>query len=229
MKALFINGGPRKNWTTVRMLESAMKGAAEAGAEAELIHLFDYEFTGCKSCFACKLKNSKTNGVCALRDSIRPVLEKAYDADVIVIGSPVYLSNPTGAAKAFMERVIFPLLSYNPKINEKGEMEGRVRDKLVPSAMIYSMGDTKEHTDTLHYPIILGEYVRFMETVYGYGEMLCTYSGYQFSDYSRYDLMEGIQEFRAQYRDEQLPKDLEAAYQLGQRLTEKAKQETQKT
>lgn len=224
MKALFINGGPRKNWTTMKMLEQVMKGAKEAGAEVELIHLFDYEFTGCRSCFACKLKNSKTNGVCAINDSIRPVLEKAYDADVIVIGSPVYLSNPTGAIKSFMERLIFPLLSYNPKVNENGEMEGGIRDKLVPTAMVYSMGDTKEHTDLLHYPIILGEYGRFMETVYGHSEILCTYSGYQFNDYSKYDLMEGTKEFRDKYRDEQLPKDLEAAYDLGKHLVEKAKE-----
>ena len=39
MKALFINGGPRKNWTTVKMLDSAMKGAVDAGAEVETIHL----------------------------------------------------------------------------------------------------------------------------------------------------------------------------------------------
>ena len=224
MKALFINGGPRKNWTTVKMMENAMRGATDAGAETELVHLFDYEYTGCKSCFACKLKNSKCNGVCALKDSIRPVLEKAYDADVIVIGSPVYLSNPTGATKSFMERLVFPLLSYNPKVKENSEMEGGIRDKLVPTAMIYSMGDTKEHTDSIHYPIILGEYARFMEMVYGHCEMLCTYSGYQFSDYSRYDMMEGTQEYRAKYRDEQLPKDLEAAYELGKQLVEKAKE-----
>ena len=74
MKALFINGGPRKNWTTMKMLEQAMKGASEAGAETEVIHLYDYSFHGCKSCFACKLKNAKTNGVCAIKDELRPVL-----------------------------------------------------------------------------------------------------------------------------------------------------------
>lgn len=222
MKALFFNGGPRKNWTTMKMMESAMKGASDAGAEVELIHLFDYKFTGCKSCFACKLKNSKTNGVCAIRDSIRPVLEKAYDADVIVIGSPIYLSNPTGATKSFMERLVFPLLSYNPKIKENGEMEGGIRAKRVPTAMIYSMGDSKEHTDSINYPIILGEYARFLEMVYGHSEILCTYSGYQFSDYSKYDLIEGAQAVREKYRDEQLPKDLEAAYELGKRLVVKA-------
>ena len=41
MKALFFNGSPRKNWTTVKMLDEAMKGAAEAGADVELIHLYD--------------------------------------------------------------------------------------------------------------------------------------------------------------------------------------------
>ena len=79
MKALFINGSPRKNWTTFKMLDSAMKGAAEASAETEIIYLYDYNVMGCKSCFACKLKNAKTNGVCAIRDDLRPLLEKAHD------------------------------------------------------------------------------------------------------------------------------------------------------
>ena len=30
MKALFVNGGPRKGWNTHKMLQSAMKGAADA-------------------------------------------------------------------------------------------------------------------------------------------------------------------------------------------------------
>lgn len=34
--------------------------------------------------------------------------------------------------------------------------------------------------------------------------------------------MEGTQERRAKYRDEQFPKDLEATYELGKRLVEKA-------
>ena len=166
-----------------------------------------------------------------LKDAIRPVLEKAYDADVIIIGSPVYLSNPTGAAKAFMERLIYPLLSYNPKAKasasasaseETEEIEGGIRSKKVPTAIIYSMGDSKEHTDSINYPVILGEYARFMKMVYGHGEILCTYSGYQFSDYSRYDLMDGVQEIKEQYRTEQFPKDLAAAYDLGKRLVEAA-------
>ena len=68
VKAMFVNGSPRKGWNTAKMLESAMQGATEAGAECEMVHLYVINFHGCKSCFACKLKNSKTNGVCAIRD-----------------------------------------------------------------------------------------------------------------------------------------------------------------
>ncbi len=128
MKALFINGSPRKNWNTHKMLESAMKGASEAGAETELIHLYDYNFKGCISCFACKVKNSKTNGLCAFKDPLTPVLEKALNSDVVVMGSPVYFSFPTGMLRSFMERFIFPVMTYSN--DEKGKRIGLYRNPL---------------------------------------------------------------------------------------------------
>ena len=105
---ILLNASPRKNKNTAQMLESAMKGAEEAGAETELVHLYDLDYKGCKSCFACQLKNAKTDSVCAIRDGLRPLLEKAREADVIVIGSPVYFSYPTGETRSFLERLIFP-------------------------------------------------------------------------------------------------------------------------
>lgn len=222
MKALFFNGSPRKNWTTVKMLDSVMKGAAEAGAETEMIHLYDYDFKGCKSCFACKLKNAKTNGVCAIRDDLRPILEKAHEADVLVIGSPVYFSYPTGVVRSFMERLMFPINSYNPKIDADGTMHGSLLGRFVPTAMIYTMGCPEEMAAANHYAEVFGENARFLESLFGYTETLCTYKSYQFSDYSRYDIMEGTQEIRAKYRDEQFPKDLDDAYELGKRLVVKA-------
>jgi len=40
MKALFINGSPRKNGNTAQLLKRAMDGAREAGAEVELVNLY---------------------------------------------------------------------------------------------------------------------------------------------------------------------------------------------
>ena len=43
IKAMFFNGSPRKNKNTADMLQSAMRGAEAAGAETELVHLYDID------------------------------------------------------------------------------------------------------------------------------------------------------------------------------------------
>ena len=104
MKTLIFNGSPRKNWNTHKLLEAARMGAEHAGSEVELIHLYDYTFHGCTSCFACKVKGNRTNGVCARRDEITELLEKVQDADVLIFGTPVYLHGATAQFRAFLER-----------------------------------------------------------------------------------------------------------------------------
>ena len=56
----------------------------------------------------------KSNNNCrGFKDELQPVLEKAINADVLVIGSPVYDSFPTGMTRAFIERLVFPAVNYN--------------------------------------------------------------------------------------------------------------------
>ena len=74
MKAIAINGSPRKGWNTDLVLQEALKGAADAGAEVEMIHLYDLNFTGCRSCFACKRKGAEL-AKCFWKDDLSPVLE----------------------------------------------------------------------------------------------------------------------------------------------------------
>ena len=77
MKVLAINGSPRKNHNTATLLQHALDGAKSAGAETEMIHLADYKYSGCISCFACKRKGTKFIGKCAVNDELTPILEKA--------------------------------------------------------------------------------------------------------------------------------------------------------
>lgn len=226
-KALFINGSPRKNNNTAQMLIQAMQGAESMGAETELVHLYDIQFPGCKSCFACKIKNSKTNGVCALRDDLRPVLERARQADVIVIGSPVYYSYPTGVVRSFMERLMFPVGTYMYEMPE-GEADGHMgkhitlRDKVIPTAMILTMNCPEDYMKAIGYPAILEENAKVMEDIFGYSETLYAFNTYQFNDYSRYDFNLFSEEDKRKYRDEHFPIDLQNAFDLGKRLVEKA-------
>ena len=217
MKAIFINGSPRKNKNTAQMLEAAMRGAQEAGAEVEMIHLYSLNYQGCKSCFACKLKGNKVNGLCAIKDELQPVLEKAVNADVLVIGSPVYDSFPTGMVRSFIERLIFPAVNYcdysAPKIR-----------KPIQCACIYTMNAPEALMSTLHYDTILGENCRVLGIFGCQPQMLCSHETYQFNDYSRYET--AVDEtVRADIRANRFPQDLQKAHDLGKRLVEKAKEQ----
>jgi multimeric flavodoxin WrbA len=79
MKIIAFNGSPRKNWNTAMLLQKALEGAASEGAQTELIHLYDLNYKGCISCFACKTREGKSYGRCAVKDELTPVLKKAGD------------------------------------------------------------------------------------------------------------------------------------------------------
>ena len=130
MKFIAINGSPRKNWNTHTLLENCLNGAKEAGAETELINLYDLNFKGCTSCFACKIKGVSLSK-CAMRDDLEPVLQKICECDAFVLGTPIYLENITGEMRSFIERLIFPYLSYEFKPSSFG--------KKIKTAFIYTM------------------------------------------------------------------------------------------
>jgi multimeric flavodoxin WrbA len=50
MKAIAINGSPRKKWNTATLLENALKGCRASGAEIEMVHLYSHAYQGCTSC-----------------------------------------------------------------------------------------------------------------------------------------------------------------------------------
>ena len=108
MKLIAFNGSPRKKGNTATLLRHAIEGAKEKGAKTELIHLYDLDYKGCTSCFACKRIGSKSYGHCAMKDDLRPVLRKVEAADAILIGSPIYYSITTGETRCFLERLMYP-------------------------------------------------------------------------------------------------------------------------
>ena len=105
MKIILINGSPRKNMNTAKLIESSKNGAENEGAETEIIHLYDYCYKGCVNCFACKRVGNKTRGLCDYRDELRPILEKIQIADAIIIDAPIYFGYMNAQTRAFIERL----------------------------------------------------------------------------------------------------------------------------
>jgi len=221
MKAVFVNGSPRKNWNTGILLEEARKGAAEAGAGTELIHLNDYTFKGCQSCFACKIKNNTTNGLCAVRDDLRPVLERVMDADVLVIGSPIYFDNMTAETIAFYERMLFPVLNY--KLPVDGVIQ-RTLPKEKKIGMIFTMNCPAHEMEKVGYTVSLPKICRKVGLLMGNKEYEVLYScnTWQFTDYDRYDVNQFDVEDRKRQRAEVFPEEMKKAFEMGKLLAEKA-------
>ncbi len=217
-KVIILNGSPRKNFNTAKLLQEAQKGAQAAGAEVEYFNLYDYNFLGCRSCFACQRKGSTTEGVCAIKDDIRPILEKCISADAIIIGSPVYFSYPTGVFRSFIERLLFANHTYMVD-REKGVCKRRL-DKIIPTGVIFTMNCPQELANKINYNIILDENIKSLNHIMGYAEGLYAYDTYQFTDYSKYNCDLFDETHKKEVQQTQFPKDLQNAYELGKRLAE---------
>ena len=215
---ILLNASPRKNKNTVQMLESVMKGAQEAGGECELIHLVGMNFKGCMSCFACKRTGNTCNGLCAYKDELRPVLEKILAADAFVMGSPIYWSYPTGMFRNVIERLLFPILRYDLDPETGGA--SKYIDKKIKTALIYTMNNSKERYDMVNYGTILAPDQQYMQMMFGSCEVLNAHETWQFPDYSKYDASAFDMAHVQSVRENQWPKDLLAAYELGKRLLE---------
>ncbi len=211
MKVYAINGSPRKNRNTATLLKKALEGAASQGAETELIHLYDLNFKGCTSCFACKEKDGKRFGKCAMNDDLTPVLEKLEEADAIVLGSPIYYATVTGEMKSFLERLCFPYMQYSAK-------RPILFKQKIPTGFIYTMNVTEEMLQQVGYGPHIAVNETFLKMLTGYSEALYAYNTYQFDDYSRYvnDLFD--EKMKAQQRQEVFPQDCEKAFDMGVRF-----------
>jgi len=216
MKALIFNGSPRKEWNTHEVLNRAMEGVQEAGAEAELIHLYDYEYKGCVSCFACKRRGNDANGLCICRDGLTEVLKKAQDTDVLIFGSPVYLHGMTAQMRAFLERLLFPITTY--LVDPISGRRIRYLKKIVPTGLIYTMNNDVEAMEDKQYPVLLGVNGTLLQMAYGYNEILYVNDTYQFTDYRKYEANLFDEKKKAAIRERQFPLDSEKAYELGKRL-----------
>jgi multimeric flavodoxin WrbA len=216
MKVIAINGSPRKKWNTAIMLEKVLEGAASEGAETELIHLYDLNFKGCTSCFACKLKDGKSYGKCAMNDELTHVLAKLKDAEAVILGSPVYLGNSTGEMRSFMERFIFPYLVYSANSTS-------LFPKNIPVGYIYTLGAKEEYFDMFgfHKVIELNEGVA--TRIFGYSESLYSTDTYQFDDYSKYVSDRFDPAEKAKRREEVFPQDCEKAFEMGAKFVKRQK------
>ena len=214
MKVIAFNGSPRQEWNTATMLNKALEGAAAQGAETELVHLYDLTYKGCISCFACKEKGGRSYGRCAVRDDLLPLFKKVKEADAFILGSPIYLGGVTGEMQSFVERLVFPHLTYT-------DPPATLFPKKIRTGFIYTMGLTEDLMKKYGYQQRFEATERYLARIFGASEMLCSFDTYQFKDYSTVVATRFDPEDKLKRRQEIFPRDCEKAYEMGARFARK--------
>ena len=211
MKIMLINGSPRKICNTAQLLKAFEEGVLSAAPEAEIktAHLYDYLYTGCRSCFACQMIVNREHLGCRIQDSIHDLLAETRRADGVAFGSPVYFLDQSAQLKAFLERLLYP---------------GKA-DHVIPSAFLYAMNAGPQHIKPFHSDTILGAAESYIEGCFqSKPEVLYAYDTFQYNDKPNLtEEFRSMVERKRERQKEQFPKDLEVAYELGKRLVEKAK------
>lgn len=215
MKVIAINGSPRKQWNTATLLGKALEGAAAQGAETELVHLYDLDYKGCVSCFACKTRGGKSYGTCGFTDGLTPVLNRIIEADALIIGSPIYFGSVTGETRSFLERLLFQYLTYTVPY-------ASLAPKKLATAFIYTMNVTDEQSKAYGYEHLFTSHARYLQLIFGQeSRSLCSFDTCQVNDYSRVLIESFDPVHKAERRAEVFPQDCRQAHDLGARLAGK--------
>ena len=159
----------------------------------------------------CKTRGSKSYGKCAVNDELKKIINKIEESDAVIFGSPIYLGSVTGEMRSFMERLIYPYLTYNNPPRS-------LFPNKINTGYIYTMNITKEQLEGSGYELLFKTYEYYLKTIFGSSESLFSFDTYQFKDYSkivneRFDPIK-----KAKTRRDIFPLDMQDAFDMGVRF-----------
>jgi multimeric flavodoxin WrbA len=111
-RVLGVLGSARKDGYTVQVLDKLLQAAAAVpGVEVEMVHLLDYQFGPCRSCYECI---RRADHRCILKDDMGqhgagPLWRKTEAAQAMVWASPVHCWTADALMHLFIER-LYPYL-----------------------------------------------------------------------------------------------------------------------
>ncbi len=101
MKVVAFNGSARPEGNTNILIKKVFEQLEAEGIETELIQLSEKNIGGCKACYGCFQTKDKK---CVVDDDMNSLIEKMFEADAIILGSPTYFANVSTETKALIDR-----------------------------------------------------------------------------------------------------------------------------
>lgn len=100
MKIIIINGSPRRNGATAKLLHGIESELlSKSDVDIEFVNISEMQIKPCSGCMLCY-----RTGKCVVNDDAEKLSERISQADGIIMGSPTYASNVSGQLKTFIDR-----------------------------------------------------------------------------------------------------------------------------
>jgi multimeric flavodoxin WrbA len=96
---LGICGSPRRGGNSEILLDEALKGAKEAGAEVRKLIVHEMKFGSCRGCSECHMGQP-----CKQKDDMAGALDELRRCDGLLVSAPLYFSGLPGPFKNFVDR-----------------------------------------------------------------------------------------------------------------------------
>ena len=119
MNILVLNGSPRPNGNTAKMVSTFKEAAQGSGSTVNVIEVCKKQIHGCTACEYC---HTKGNGQCVQKDDMQEVYDALKDADMLVLASPIYYHGISGQLKCVIDRFYSAAYPVGPKRLKKVAM-----------------------------------------------------------------------------------------------------------
>ena len=133
MRILVLNGSPRENGNTKKMVSAFKEGAVSSGHQVDVVDVCRKKIGGCLACEYC---HTKGGGECIQKDDMQEVYALLREAEMLVIASPIYYHGISGQLKCAIDRFYSAAYPKKPP-------------KLKKVAMILSSGDANMYDGAL--------------------------------------------------------------------------------
>ena len=98
-KIIAIYGSPRRTGNTATLVDRAVQGAEEAGAQVERVILRDLKISPCLEIYKCR-----ETGHCVINDDFQRVCDQVLASQGLILGSPIFFYTVSAHTKIFMDR-----------------------------------------------------------------------------------------------------------------------------
>ena len=109
-RIVVLNGSPRRNGNTSRLIEAFTEGAESTGNTVQVFFLQGMDIHGCRGCFG---GGKDPEHPCVQRDGMDEVYPAYREADVVVLASPLYYWNLSGQLRTAFDR-LFAVAECDP-------------------------------------------------------------------------------------------------------------------